>query len=198
MTKYLLISCVLFLTACSSVPKKLELPENTNSVDFSKAQSTETNFVGQKARWGGVIASIQNNAETTMLEIVNFPLTGNLKPKKGDETLGRFRVYFNGLLDPVIYKAGRSITAVGTISEFENGKIGEHEYNFPVLNDASVHLWKKMQNVNVTAIRQPYWLHNDPYFWSGSRSHYNRPVIIRSSRSSSQPASKSKVSSSKK
>jgi outer membrane lipoprotein len=199
MTKYLLISCVLFLTACSSVPKKLELPENTNSVDFSKAQSPETNLIGQKARWGGVIASIKNNADNTMLEIVNFPLSGNLRPKQGDETLGRFKVYFNGLLDPVIYKAGRSITAVGTVSELENGKIGEHEYSFPVLNDASVHLWKKMKNVNVTSIHHPYLYHNDPYFWGGSRYNYNRPVIIRSSsRSSGQSTNKSQVSSSKK
>ena len=191
MKKYLVISCVLFLTACSSVPKKLELPENTNSVEFSKAQSKEANITGQKARWGGVIAAIENNAETTMLEIVNFPLTGSLRPKKGDETLGRFRVYFNGLLDPVIYKAGRSITALGTVSESENGKIGEHEYNFPVIKDASVHLWKKMQNVNVTAIRHPYWYHNDPYFWGGSRVKYNRPVILRSSGTKKQSTSQS-------
>lgn len=196
MKKYLLVSCVIFLTACVSVPKKLELPENTKSVDFAKAQSPETNFVGEKARWGGVIASIENNAETTMLEIVNFPLHSSLRPKKGDETLGRFKVYFNGLLDPVIYKEGRSITALGTISDLESGEIGEHKYNFPVLKDASVHLWKKIESVDVNLIHQPYWYHNDPYYWGGSRQYYNSSLILRSSKANSRKRSASKVQSS--
>lgn len=196
MKKYLLVSCVLFLTACASVPKKLELPENTKSVEFSKAQSPEADFIGEKARWGGVIASIENNAETTMLEIVNFPLQSSLQPKKGDETLGRFKVYFNGLLDPVIYKKGRSITALGTVSELESGEIGEHKYNFPVLKDASVHLWKKADRVNVNLIHQPYWYYNDPYYWGGSRQHYNSSLILRSSKASSKIRSSNKVQSS--
>jgi outer membrane lipoprotein len=196
MKKYLFLSCVLFLTACASVPKKLELPENVESVDFSKAQTPETNFVGQKARWGGVIASIENNAETTMLEIVNFPLQSSLRPKKGDETLGRFKVYFNGLLDPVIYKKGRTITALGTVSELESGEIGEHKYNFPVLKDASVHLWKKIERIDVNLIHQPHWYYNDPYYWGSSRRYYNNSLIFRSSKASSRVGSVNKVKSS--
>jgi len=179
MFKYFLIPCVIFLTACVSVPEQLELPENTNLVDFSTAQSPEASILEQKARWGGVIAAIKNNADTTMLEIVNFPLSSNLRPKKGDETLGRFRIYFNGLLDPVIYKAGRSVSVVGTISENEQDKIGEHVYNFPVLKDASVHLWKDVQRIEVTGFRQPYWMHNDPYFWGRSQLN-KRPIYYRS------------------
>ena len=185
--KYWLVSCVLLCTACVSVPKKLELPENTTIVKFSNAQSV--NVIGQKARWGGVIAAVKNNANNTMLEVVSFPLTSNLRPKKGDETSGRFRLYFNGLLDPVIYKEGRSITAVGTVSALENGTIGEHKYSFPVLTDASVHLWKKIQQVDISLRQSPHYYHNDPYFWSGSRVNYNRPIIIRSpSPSNKQPA----------
>jgi len=198
MTKYWLISCVLLCTACVSVPKKLELPENTNAVNFLNAKSADV--IGQKARWGGVIAAVKNNADNTMLEIVSFPLTANLRPKKGDETAGRFRLYFNGLLDPVIYKEGRSITAVGTVSSLEDGTIGEHKYSFPVLKDSSVHLWKKIQRVDVSLIQQPYHYYNDPYFWSGSHTRNNRPIIIRSSSptSSNKQSTKSNEQSSRK
>lgn len=189
MNKYWLVSCVLLCTACVSVPKKLELPENTNAVNFSNAKSLDV--IGQKARWGGVIAAVKNNADNTMLEIVSFPLTSSLRPKKGDETLGRFRLYFNGLLDPVIYKEGRSVTAVGTISSLENGTIGEHKYSFPVLKDVSVHLWKKIQRVDVSLIQQPYY-YNTPYFWSGSHVNYNRPIIIRSSSGNKEPTQANK------
>lgn len=191
MTKLCLISCVLLCTACVSVPKKLELPENTNTVNFSNAKSASANVIGQKARWGGVIAAVKNNADNTMLEVVNFPLSGNLRPKKDDETLGRFRLYFNGLLDPVIYKEGRSITAVGVVSTLENGKIGEHKYSFPVLKDASVHLWKNIQRVDINLRQPPHYYHNDPYYWGGSHINYNRPIIIRSSKSNNVQPTKS-------
>ena len=182
MTKLLLASCVLFCTACVSVPEKLELPENTNPVEFAQAKSLNSAIVGQKARWGGVIASVKNNAKNTMVEVVNFPLTGSLRPKSGDETEGRFRLYFNGLLDPVIYQKGRSITAVGNVAELEAGKIGDHEYQFPVLKDASVHLWKKVQRVDVNLIQQPSWYY-DPFYWSNSNFRQHRPIVLRQSRS---------------
>lgn len=185
MTKLLLASCVLFCTACASVPKKLELPENTNIVEFSRAKSASNDVVGQQARWGGVIAAIKNNADNTMVEVVNFPLFGSLRPKQGDETEGRFRLYFNGLLDPVIYQKGRSITAVGTISEVESGKIGEHEYKFPVLKDASVHLWKKIESVDVNLIHQPSFYY-DPFYRSNTYYRQNRPIIIKRSNTSSK------------
>jgi len=180
MNKLLLASCVLLCTACASVPKKIALPENTNTVAFLEAKSVSTSVVGQTARWGGVIASVKNNADNTMVEIVSFPLNRNLRPKPGDETEGRFRLYFNGLLDPVIYKKGRSITAIGKVSDIEAGKIGEHEYQFPVLKDANVHLWKEIQRTDVNIIRQPAW-YFDPFYWSNSYVRHNRPVIIRRS-----------------
>lgn len=184
MKNLLLASCVLLCTACVSVPKKLELPENTNTVTFSQAIDSSANVTGGIARWGGVIASVKNNANNTMVEVVNFPLLGTLRPKQGDETKGRFRLYFNGLLDPVIYKQGRSITAVGTISDTENGTIGEHKYQFPVLKEASVHLWKNIERVDMNVSHQPAW-YFDPFYWSNSHINYNRPIIIH--RSSNVP-----------
>jgi outer membrane lipoprotein len=197
MTKLWLASCVLLCTACVSTPEKLQLPENTTSVDYSQAKSSSSQVIGQKARWGGVIAAVKNNANNTMVEVVNFQLSGSLRPKPGDETQGRFRLYFNGLLDPVIYKEGRSVTAVGTISEVETGKIGDHEYQFPVLKDASVHLWKKVQRVDVNLIQQPSWYY-DPLHWSSPYPYMrnNRPIVIRSS--GTTPKSKQPTSNTQK
>jgi len=193
MKKYWLILCVLFCTACVSVPEKIALPKDTRSVEFSSAKAPTTSIIGQKARWGGVIASVKNYADSTLLEIVNFPLTSSLRPKQGDETPGRFRLYFNGLLDPIIYKEGRSITAVGTVSDLEKGKIGEHEYNFPVLKDASVHLWKNVQRIDINLMQQPYRQYNDPFYWSRAHLNYNRPIIIRNTTPKSNTRSSNKT-----
>ena len=132
-----------------------------------------------------------HNAKNSMLEIVHFPLKPSARPKQGDETQGRFRVYFSGLLDPIIYKEGRSITALGTVTSSEDGKIGEHEYNYPVLKASYIHLWKDIQNVDVRITQSPFW--NTPSYWR--HPHYSnqpRRVVIRKSSTSSSPSAKKK------
>ena len=190
LTLTLLVSAI-FITGCSAVPKALEVPESTALTNFSAAQDNANNEQGKQARWGGVIAKVTNNAKNSMLEIVHFPLKSSARPKQGDETQGRFRVYFSGLLDPIIYKEGRSITALGTVTSSEDGKIGEHEYNYPVLKASYIHLWKDIQKVNVSITQSPFW--NTPSYWR--HPHYSnqpRRVVIRKSSTSSSPSAKKK------
>lgn len=186
MKKNIVLSLILAsaLSACANIPDKLQVEESTTLIPFDSAKAEKEANIGNSARWGGVIAKITNNADNSLLEIVNFPLTSSARPKQKDETLGRFRVYFNGLLDPVIYKVGRSITAVGTISAPELGKIGEHEYQYPVLKAENIHLWKNIQQVDINVINSGYW--GSPMFWGpryNERSYYRRPVVIRQNHS---------------
>lgn len=163
----------IMLCACSSIPEKLQVPETTNLVAFSAQQDHQ----GEVARWGGVIADVKNNADNTMIEVVNFTLTSSTRPKPSTETQGRFRLYFDGLLDPVIYQKGLSLTAVGVVQEAEEGKIGDHQYKFPVLNANHVHLWKKTQRIDINVIADPFMY--SPYYWRSSLPYrYNRAIII--------------------
>ena len=171
----------LTLTACSNIPDKLQVAETTNLTSFDSAKAEQVVNVGHSARWGGVIAKVVNNADNSMLEIVHFPLTSSAKPKQGNDTLGRIRVYFSGLLDPVIYKEGRSITALGTISTSEQGKIGEHEYLYPVLKAEYVHLWKNIQRVDVNVMHMGVM--NSPMMWRQPRIYHRNPVVIRKNQS---------------
>jgi len=169
------------LSACSTVPQSLQVAEHDKLTAFADVrasiQSNQSPSVqGQLARWGGVIAKVTNNANDTMLEIVNFPLTGSSRPKQKDETQGRFRVYYAGLLDPVIYKEGRSITALGVVSTAEAGKIGEHEYLYPVLKASAVHLWKDIKQIDVRITHNPFW--HTPSYWHYPSPIYHQPVVI--------------------
>jgi len=161
------------LCACSSIPEKLRLPETTNLVPLSTQQSHE----GQMARWGGVIAEVNNNADNTMIEIVSFKLTSSTRPKRSTETQGRFRLYYDGLLDPVIYQKGLSITALGTVQSAEDGKIGEHQYKFPVIKASQLHLWKKVQHIDVNVITNPY-LYSSQYRRAPLPYRHSRPIVI--------------------
>lgn len=181
MKKYLFISSIILLSACTSVPQKLQLPENTSTTSFSNSSEQLSSVIGTKARWGGVIAQVTNNANNTMVEIVNFPLSSSMRPQEGDESLGRFRVYFNGMLDPMIYKKGRSVTAIGNVAAIETGKIGEQAYKFPVLVDADVHLWKKKNPNNNQFINRPFWGFQSPFFMGMGvhpRWNFHNPFIV--------------------
>ena len=87
----------------------------------------------------------------------------------------------------MIYQKGKDVTAVGMIGTSEDGKIGELEYQFPVLNVTGIYLWKEVQRINVRVKSDPFM---DPYF-NPYRGHmypysHSKTIIIK------KPAKKSK------
>lgn len=174
------IVSLFLLSACSSIPQKLQVSDDTLLTPFSDVRSIPTSNIGNNVRWGGVIASVTNNADNTMVEVVHFELNSSSRPKQINETKGRFKLYFSGLLDPVIYKEGKSITAVGVVGEPEHGKIGEHEYLFPVMKAQNIHLWNDIKRVEVIVKNDPLWGY--PNFRHYPFYSHNRPIIIKSSK----------------
>ena len=163
--------------ACSLAPQNLRVDENTSLTTFSQVKDDASIVQGTSARWGGVIAEITNNADNTMLEIVYFSLNSSSRPKQEDKTLGRFKVYYKGLLDPIIYKQGRSITVLGQISLSEDGVIGEHQYQYPVLNASAIHLWKKIEKADLRLRQNPFWY--SPSYWYYPRTRFPHPIVIK-------------------
>ncbi len=166
----MLLSLVLLTTGCVNVPESLRVDESTQLVSFAQVKDQAGQHQGELARWGGVIAKVENHADNTMLEVVHFSLKASTRPTPEDQTQGRFRIYSKGLLDPVIYKEGRSVTVLGKIAPSEQGSIGEHEYLYPVINASAVHLWKKAKPISDHIIHQPYWY--TPALWYTPRPYY--------------------------
>lgn len=177
MLKSLLVvlSLATFISGCVHVPESLRVDENVALTTFTDVKDNNEAHLGKDARWGGVIAKIENNAENTVLEVVHFQLSSSTRPLQKDQTQGRFKVYYQGFLDPVIYKEGRSITAVGKIAKNEAGKIGEHEYDYPVLTANNVHLWKEIKKIDVKVTHQPMWY--TPSLWYSPRPRHYSPVF---------------------
>jgi outer membrane lipoprotein len=175
LTLPLLVSAI-FLGGCSSIPALLQMPENTVLTNFVNVRENADSEQGKSARWGGIIAKVTNNADNTMVEVVHFPLKASARPKQGNETQGRFRVYFSGLLDPMIFKEGKSITAIGSVSISEQGKIGEHKYTYPILKASYIHLWKEIEKVDVNITKSPFWY--TPSHWNYPRYNYFPKVVV--------------------
>jgi outer membrane lipoprotein len=166
-----------FLVGCSTFPDKLQLADTSQLVTYEDAASKAEQVKGQLLRWGGAIAKVENKPDSTVFEMVYYPLNGYGRPVSGDESMGRFRIHVNGFMDPMVYKVGRLMTFTAELKDLENGLVGEHKYVFPTANVKAYYLWKNVQRIDVNAV------HVWPYqYWYG---HYPRPyhrsLIIRAS-----------------
>ena len=144
--------CFLVLAGCSTVPDSVQLPDETQLVSYEEVTAKPEVQGNKLARWGGVIAGVQNQQEQTLLDIVYYPLRAYGRPILRKESIGRFRVYVNSFLDPMVYLQGRSVTFAGEIAGFEEGKVGEHTYRYPVMKASGYHLWEDIDRVEIDTI----------------------------------------------
>lgn len=178
------------LSACSTIPEQVRIADEQVLVSYAEVKAAPTEKQASKARWGGVIAKVENKKEYTVLEVVNFALTYSAKPITGNESQGRYKVYYKGLLDPVIYQKGKSVTAVGVIGAPVSGKIGELEYQFPVLMASGIYLWKETPQVNVRVRQDPLMSpFYDPFYYHRGYSA-PRTIIIKQPSSTANKQSK--------
>lgn len=146
MRSLLVIMSIFLVAGCAS---RFPEPIRTDSeqlVPFDQALQNPEQYQGGTARWGGVIAAIDNRDDQTRLEVVNFRLNSYGRPITNDETPGRFVIYLDHFVDPEVYKPGRAVTALGTFAEVEEGAIGEYVYLFPVLQASGIELWQERSN----------------------------------------------------
>jgi outer membrane lipoprotein len=83
---------------------------------------------GSMARWGGVIAQVENNAQASIIEVVHYPLKSDGRPNLRKASIGRFKVLIDGFIDPLVFKQERVVSVVGTIGEPIEGMVSEQVY----------------------------------------------------------------------
>lgn len=136
----LLIVFLCVLTACATAPKlnlqnidKTVMPQNVvDDVEVHKSK---------KILWGGAIVRSQNLSQNTLIEILAYPLSSNLKPKIKAKPMRRFLAEFPGYLETVDFSPGRLITITGTVNGLQSGSIGEASYIYPFVKIDEKHLW---------------------------------------------------------
>jgi outer membrane lipoprotein len=97
--------------------------------------------VGERARWGGEIIRTAPGADRTCFEVVDHPLDRAARPRRTEESSGRFVACARGFYDPAVWQPGREMTAVGTVAGTTSSAVGEAEYRAPRLDAAAVYLW---------------------------------------------------------
>lgn len=159
----------LAMAGCSLVPDTLEVADKHALKGYSEVASAPDKNKGEPVRWGGIIASVENKKDVTVVEVVQLPILPYGRPNVAQDSLGRYRVYVDDFLDPVVYQPGRSITFVGNITGSETGAIGEHTYFYPTLKASNHELWSDIEQIDVSGFNSPYF--GFPYYGS---YYYNR------------------------
>ncbi len=131
------------LAGCAAVGP---LAEETASREPSPAAVAESASVpdGREMLWGGRIVGVSNEAETTRLEVLAYPLERDQRPDVYDRPAqGRFVVTYPGFLDPVDYAPGRVVTVRGPVVDIVHGRVGDAQYAWPQMRAEELHRWPR-------------------------------------------------------
>ncbi len=130
------------LAACASAPK-FDLTGVDTALTPGRAAANIDSVRNQRAVWGGVIVASRNLKDATQIEVLGYPLGRNNKPKQDNPPQHRFLVMHPGYLETADYAQGRLLSAVGTVADTQEGKVGDARYVYPVLNASQLHVWPR-------------------------------------------------------
>lgn len=134
------------LSGCASVPDAIKGTTPTPQQDLVRVMNAPQLYVGQEARFGGKVISVQNQQGKTRLEIATVQLDDAARPELGEASRGRIFADVNGFIDPVDFR-GQLVTVVGPIVGVVDGKVGNTLYKFMLMNATGYKRWNVVQQV---------------------------------------------------
>lgn len=156
--KLLIPLAFLLLSGCASnLPKVIDdapIPD----IQYSQVKENLKQNTGKTVRWGGKIISVENNQQSSRIEILSMPLDSYGEPFQSDNYQGRFLAEVNEFIDEEHYK-NKTITVYGTVETIITKAIDEHDYEYPLIKTSEYHIWpKRIARAN----RYPYY---DPFLY---------------------------------
>ncbi len=152
----------LWLAGCATTPDPIR--DTADGPPLADVVAAPERFAGERVRWGGTIASVENRAEETRVYVVARELYPSGRPRPADVSSGRFVALLPGFHDPVIFAPGRELTAVGVLQAATTARIGEFEYLYPVLSAETHRLWPRRETYPPYVYPPyPYYYH-DPWY----------------------------------
>lgn len=138
---YLLLTVLLCLSGCVSVPQGLE-KERFSITQYRAISPQDLNCHCQSVRLGGKIMSFEVLPNKTKIEVLSLPVSDySGEPLVESQSDGRFIAYLNGFIDPENLK-DRYITLGGQIIGKQQGNIEQANYTYPVIQIEKYRLWR--------------------------------------------------------
>ena len=161
-----MLSIAVLLTACTPVLSKELMREGSRDVSFERMREAPDEYKGKLFILGGLIVNSRLTEQGSQIEALYVPVDSSGNLNEGSQIEGRFLAIYpksKGLLDPVVYERGRSITLAGEFVEVRKGKIDEMDYTYPVFEVREIHLW-----------REPTYYYTAPYYYDPYPFMYDR------------------------
>lgn len=163
MKTLVIIALTALCSACAGDKSSSISQAVVDDVSLAQVRADSDAYQGSTVRWGGVVAEVENKADTTRVFLVEYELRDNAKPDADSDSDGRFVARFDGFVDPVVYKVGRPLTVVGSIDGSLQRAIGEFEYRFPIVAVRDSHLWPEAVEMGPYYPPPPWW-YRDYYY----------------------------------
>lgn len=123
-----LVSLVLILLTAGCVTN-----EQRADPGPTPAQMIRSGEASGDVYWGGRIVRVENLRDSTLIEVLAFPLDGGGRPQTDQAAEGRFIIESPGFLEPHEYAPDRLIEVRGKLAGFRNGRVGKAEYRYPLV-----------------------------------------------------------------
>lgn len=139
MRPYLLLSCLL-LSACAGLPSAVR---DAPAVDVSYYQANRDihSYKDAPVRWGGVIIDVENEAHSSLIQVLSYPLDYSGRPQLHKPGEGRFVIKSPEFLDPAVYAKDKEITVAGVIEGDIERTVGKRMIRVPLLSATAIYLW---------------------------------------------------------
>jgi outer membrane lipoprotein len=155
-TTSLIVMTGFLLSACTTILEQLQ----GDYVALVPQDTTESNLQ-TPVRWGGVILETRPEKDYTCFEVLARQLGTSMRPRDTDQANGRFIACKPGFYDPEVFEKGREVTLTGKIIHMDVRKVGEYDYQFPVVDIEFMTLWPE----RIDRVYYDYYGMYSPYYW---------------------------------
>ncbi|MCM0147366.1 Slp family lipoprotein [Photobacterium galatheae] len=154
--KTILAFALLALSGCSQLPDSLQTTSDQPITDLTVVIEDPQGVQGREVRLGGVIASVENEAKRTRLEVASLPIDSSGRPDLSAKPQGRFIAYIEGFADPIEYAEGKLVTVAGQLRGSEVGKIGHYDYTYPIVFTTGQQIWRITEQIRLDDVDAYY------------------------------------------
>jgi outer membrane lipoprotein len=150
-------------SACTSIPEQLK-----GEYSSLRPRDVSQQELGTPVRWAGVIIETRPEEGHTCFEILSRPLEKSMRPRDIDQSDGRFIACKRGFYDPEVFRKKREVTLTGPIIHIDERKIGDYDYQFPIVDIEFMTLWPERRYLpNYYGPYNPWYWHYPHYgpYW---------------------------------
>ena len=154
--------------ACAHAISDRVRQEVNVDLNFARLIKSPEQYKGEKVLLGGQIIQTRNIGDHSEIEVIQKPLDFTGYPATGDETGGRFIFVVSRYLESEIYSKDRLVTGAGKVTAGRVGKVGDTEYQYPVIAVEELYLWENISRRDYYDPFYPYY----PYYYPHYYGHF--------------------------